>query len=262
MPACRPLPALSLLLVLGLPPRPAFSQDLSLATLLEQNAKAMGGRARLDSLRSVVTLRTPTSITSLKLPCFVLVEGFDSLGRIRYAEGHDGHQTWEQTGTDAVRRLVTGRAEAALRRVVQWPNNLLPLYRVGEYGGRLTLEGREVRDGIAYYRLRLTLPDGFERWYFIDPSTYRISWARDTRELHANDGNTRPIETVFSDYREVQGYWFPFTVYERDARTGERLAGRTMLGIFPNDPVPDSAFGAHATSDPARLRQYLARLGR
>jgi hypothetical protein len=35
------------------------------------------------------------------------------------------------------------------------------------------------------------------------------------------------IETVFSDYREVGGYWFPFTVFERDVLAYRlRLQGR------------------------------------
>jgi hypothetical protein len=233
-------------------------RGLDLAGLLDRNAAAMGGRARLDTLRSVVTLRTHTSLTSLKLPHFVLVEGYDTAGAISYAEGYDGRVAWEQTRTDASRRLVVGRAVVALRRVVQWPNNVLPLYRVGEYGGRLSLEGVETVAGDSAYRVKLTLPDGFERWYFVNTRTFRINRARDTRELHANDGHVRTIETVFTDYREVNGYWFPFTIFERDAGTGERLFGRTVLGIWPNVPLPDSLFAAGTRSDPKRLATFRA----
>jgi hypothetical protein len=240
----------------------ASAQGLDLAALLDSNAVAMGGRARLDTLRSVVTLRTPTSLTSLRLPHFVLVEGYDTAGAISYAEGYDGRMAWEQTRTDVGRRVVAGRAEVALRRVVQWPNNVIPLYRVGEYGGRLLLEGVETDAGESRYRVRLTLPDGFERWYFVNARTFRIDRARDTRELHANDGHVRTIETVFTDYRDVNGYWFPFTVFERDAATGERLFGRTVLGIWPNVPLPDSLFGAGTRSDPQRLATFRAKVAR
>jgi hypothetical protein len=108
--------------------------------------------------------------------------------------------------------------------------------------------------------VRLTLPDGFERWYYLNAKTFRIDRARDTRELHANDGRVRTIETVFADYREVNGYWFPFTVFERDAATGERLFGRTVLGIWPNVPLPDSLFWAGTRSDPQRLATFRARV--
>ena len=239
---------------------PANAQQMTLQRLLELNADAMGGRARLDALRSVVTLRTPTSLTSLKLPHFVLVEGFDTTGHVRYSEGYDGRVAWEQTSTDSIRRVVTGRAVTALRRVVQWPNNVHALYNVAAYGGRLELEGVEEREGVGYYRVRLTLPDGFERWYFVHPTTYRLAVARDTRELHANDGNTRLIETVFGDYRQVDGYWFPFTVYERDGRTGERLFGRTVLAIFPNEAIPDSLFSPATRASLERVLAYRARL--
>ncbi len=239
---------------------PANAQQMTLQRLLELNAAAMGGRARLDLLRSVVTLRTFTSLTSMKLPHFVLVEGFDTTGHVRYSEGYDGRVAWEQTSSDSIRRVVTGRAVTALRRVAQWPNNVRALYNVTAYGGRLELEGVEEREGVGYYRVRLTLPDGFERWYFVHPTTYRLALARDTRELHANDGNTRMIETVFGDYRQVEGYWFPFTVYERDARTGERLFGRTVLAIFPNEAIPDSLFSPATRSSLERVLAYRSRL--
>jgi hypothetical protein len=240
------------------PYRFAEAQLLTLPQLLDSNAVAMGGRERLDTLQSVVTLRTRSSLTSLKLPHFVLVEGFDSTGSVNYAEGYNGRQAWEQTRRDSSRRVVTGRPEIALRRVVQWPGNVLPLYRLAEFGHSLHLEGTDTIDGVVHYRIRLTLTDGFQRWYFIDSETYRIARARDTRELHANDGNIRDIETVFADYRAVGGYWFPFTVFERDLRTGERLFGRTMLAIFPNADVPDSLFDATTTSDFNRVRHFRA----
>ena len=229
---------------------------LTLDQLLDSNAVAMGGRARLDRLMSVVTLRTSTSLTSLKLPGFVLIEGYDSAGAVSYAEGYDGHQAWEQTGEDSTRRVVTGRPEIALRRVAQWPGNIVPLYRVGEFGDSLALEGLDSLEGEAYYRLRLTLQDGFRRWYYVNATSYRIERARDTRELHANDGNTREIETLFTDYRPAEGYWFPFTVIERDLQTGKTLSARTVLDIFPAVELPDSLFAASGHSDPGRLRWF------
>ena len=245
--------------VILLTPAPARAQaGLTLAQLLDSNAVATGGRARLDRLASVVTLRTTTSLTSLKLPDFVLIEGYDSAGAVRYAEGYDGHQAWEQTREDSARRVVTGRAEIALRRVAQWPGNIVPLYRVGEFGDSLALEGVDSLEGELYYRLRLTLQDGFRRWYFVNATSYLIERARDARELHANDGNTREIETLFTDYRPVDGYWFPFTVIERDLRTGETLSARTVLDFFPGVELPDSLFAASGHSDPARLERFRA----
>lgn len=234
----------------------AAKQELTLSEVLDRNATALGGRARLNELQSVVTLRTSTSLTSLKLPHFVLVEGFDSTGSVTYAEGYNGRQAWEQTRRDSIRRVVTGRPEVALRRVVQWPGNVLALCRMSEFGHSLQLEGTETIESAIYYRIRLTLNDGFMRWYFVNAKTFLIERARDTRELHANDGNTREIETVFTDYRWVDGYRFPFTVFERDARTGERLFGRTVVAMFPNADIPDSLFDPGVRSDFSRVQRF------
>ncbi|MDP3909398.1 MAG: hypothetical protein Q8Q14_03320 [Gemmatimonadales bacterium] len=242
--------------------RGGTAQELTLPEILERNATALGGRARLDSLHSVVTLRTPTSLTSLKLPHFVLVEGFDSAGSVVYAEGYNGRQAWEQTRRDSARRVVTGRPESALRRVVQWPGNVVALYRLPEFGHALKLEGTERIASTVYYRIRLTLSDGFVRWYFVNAKTFLIERARDTRELHANDGNTREIETVFSDYRPVNGYRFLFTVFERDVHTGQRLFGRTVVAIFPNAELPDSLFDPRSRSDFARVQRFQSMASR
>lgn len=253
--ACRILVAAAVAALVQ--PRHAAAQTpLTLAELLDRNATAMGGRERLDTLHTVVTLRDRTSLTSLKLPHFVLVEGFDSTGALNYAEGYNGREAWEQTRRDSARRVVMGRPEIALRRVVQWPGNVLPLYRMSEFGHRLELEATETIDDVAYYRLRLTLSDGFQRWYYINAESFRIERARDSRELHANDGNVRHIETVFTDYRAVSGYWFPFTVLERDVSTGERLYARTMLAIFPNAQVADSLFDPERTSSFTRVEAF------
>lgn len=252
--------ALALLLLPLGSVRAQITDPVTLDQVLACQADSAGGRERLDRIRSVVTVRTRTSLTTLALPNRVLVEGYDSAGRVAYAEGYDGRQAWEQTSRDPKRRVVSGRAEVALSRVARWPGNILPLYRLAELGLDLALLPADSSDGWDMIGVRLTLADGFQRDYLLERGSCRLVLARDRRELHANDGKVREIETVFSDYRQVGGYWFPFTVYERDRATGERLSGRTVLGIFPDEAAPDSLFTAQTTSDPERLRALLARI--
>jgi len=237
-----------------------ITDPVTLQQVLDCQADSAGGRARLDRISSLVTVRTPTSVTTLRAPSSVLVEGFDSTGRVTYAEGYDGATAWEQTEKDTARRVVTGRAAVALSRVAEWPGNLLPLYRMTELGYRLELLPPDSSDGWDVIGVRLTLRDGFQRDYLLERGSCRLVLARDRRELHANDGNTREIETVFSDYRGVDGYWFPFTVYERDRVTGERLSGRTVLGIFPNEPAAQALFSPSGKSEVERLRGLLRRI--
>lgn len=241
------------LLALGL----ACSSEPSLEQLIERNTEAMGGRERLEQLRSVQVVRNANMITLTMRPHFHKVEVFDADGRLQYAEGFDGHVAWEQTTADTARRRVTGRPAKALWRVLQWPSPLNPLYRLPSQSHSLSLLGDTIFDETRYHRLLLTLSDGFEREYFLNADTYLIERARDHRRLHAIDDTTQNIEGIWGDFRDLDGYVFPFYSEERNFDTGERFYGSTILDIRVNAEVPETEFGLEGVSRPDVLHAIV-----
>ena len=253
----RPLVRVFLLLVTF---TVACSSDLTIEDLIERNTAALGGQDHLERLHSVQVVRNQNMITVTRRPYFHKVELFDDEGGLRYAEGINGYVAWEQTADEAVRRPVTGRPAQALWRVLQWPGPLTPLYRMAGRGHSLALLPDTVVEDTRYHQLLLTLSDGFERTYFVNSETYQIERARDYRRLHATDETVQNIEGVWGDFREVDGYLFPFYSEERNYETGERFYGSTLVGVRVNVEVPDGEFGLDGVSRPDMLRTLVREL--
>lgn len=227
----------------------------TLAQIVERHTEAMGGREKLATLRSVLRQRNETTFTLRAKPHFHLVLLLEEDGSLRYAEGFDGEVAWEQSG-DGPRTVVEGRPREALWHTTQFPSNLNPLHGVEGRGHALALVGRDTLDGTAYHHLRLTLSDGFVRDYYLSAETYRIERSRDVRRHHAYEEDVQPIEAVWSDFRRVDGFWFPFVEIERNYETGERLWGGTPhRRVHVNVEVPESVF--RPDGDLAPLRVWL-----
>lgn len=84
-----------------------------------------------------------------------------------------------------------------------------PLMDYQSKGNRLELLGKDEVNGKAVNRLKLTNKNGDARTYFFDASTNLLVKWEGTRKLV---GQEIPVETFFSDYREVNGIKFAFEI--------------------------------------------------
>lgn len=213
----------------------------SLDELLGRSVDAMGGTEALDRVESVYRQRNRNTFTLRKRPHFHLVVLLNDEGGVRYAEGFDGRVAWEIVD-DGPKIRATERARVALWHTTQFPGVLKPLPGMQALGHELELVGVDTVETIEYYLLLLRLSDGFEREYYLNAQTYRLERARDARRFHAYEEEIQPIEGVWSDFRQVDGVWVPFTTGEVNVQTGERLSGGTMLEIRTNVEVPEEVF--------------------
>ncbi len=110
-------------------------------------------------------------------------------------------------------------------------------------GHRLEYSGRERLGGIDYYVLRITLSDGFVTYRYVNPTTWLIERGRDLRAFHpALDAHEAWIETVYSDYRRVDGVLRPFLSTNTDLGTGAWQATNTVEAIKVNPPLDAAIF--------------------
>ena len=222
--------------------------DLGLSELVSRNAAARGGRAAIEAIQSLdARLRIVEPTYS--------VEGVwrvDRRGRMRidvsiggkrvFTEAFDGTNGWQMAG-DAPPKAASPEGAAALRHSGQLPTNILGLHEMATHGHRLELVGREQIGGISHYALVLTLDDGFQTRYYVDPSTFLITRSRVHKALHPdNDPTPTTIETVWSDFRPVAGVLVPFEARDTDLATGKLLQTTTLLEMTANRPVDDEFF--------------------
>ena len=94
-------------------------------------------------------------------------------GQRVYSEGLQDGQAWQWTPGDGV-TVQDVQAAAALRHGIDLPGRFLTLLEAREQGAALTLLGKVSFQDRRQWKLRLTLPDGFSRDYFIDSKSARV----------------------------------------------------------------------------------------
>jgi hypothetical protein len=223
--------------------------DLGLPELIDRNADARGGRAAIESIRSLeatLTIVEPTYTADA-------VWRVDRRGRMRidvsiggkvvFTEAFDGRSGWQRAGDAAPAKAASPDGSAALRHSAELPTNVLGLHEMAAHGHRLDLAGREEIGGVRYHVVVLTLDDGFTTRYFVDPSSFLVARSRVRKALHPdNDPTPTTIETVWSDFRPVAGVLFPFEARDTDLATGKLLQTTTLLEMSANRPVEDDLF--------------------
>jgi len=158
------------------------------------------------------------------------------------ALGHE--RAWSWSPGDGV-APASEHGRAALRHGIEFPFKLFGLHEMAGRGHRLEAVGRERVGDTEYDVLRLTLDDGFETRYYLNPESGLIERERQHRALHV-DVDPAPvwIETEYCDWRRVGGVLFPHRTVERDLATGKVLATVTTRAIRLNTASPDERFEA------------------
>jgi outer membrane lipoprotein-sorting protein len=96
------------------------------------------------------------------------------------------------------------------------------LWKWKEKGHQLELEGTEETEGSEAYVLKLTKKNGNIDYYYIDPDSYLIL---KTKSKIMMEGSEVEMESLLSNYQDVEGYIMPFT-------TEQKMNGQTMITIL------------------------------
>ena len=114
-----------------------------------------------------------------------------------------------------------------------------PLVDYKQKGNLIALVGKEDVDGEPAYRLKLTNKKGDMRNYFFDAESFRLIKWEGTRKVGDRDV---PWESVFHDYREVDGIQFAFEIDSDAPGTGQ--AQKIIADkIEVNPQIDESHFG-------------------
>lgn len=163
-------------------------------------------------------------------------------GKRVFTEALDGTHAWSWSPDDGVREGSAAGAKA-LRHGIEFPFKLFGLHEVQSRGHRLEAAGREVVEAVDYHVLKLTLDDGFEVRYYLNPETWLIDRERTRKAMHIDvDPTPQWMEAVYSDYRSVGGVLFSHRQVERVLATGALLATGTIREIRINRPLAPGRF--------------------
>ena len=112
-----------------------------------------------------------------------------------------------------------------------------PLVNYKAKGNRAELIGRDQIEGTDVYKLRVTLPNGDIRHYYMDTDSYVPIHMDEKRIIR---GAEQEYETTFGDYKAVNGWLMPFSI-----ESGAKGQGKSTVHydkIEANVPLDDRRF--------------------
>jgi hypothetical protein len=111
-----------------------------------------------------------------------------------------------------------------------------PLVDYKAKGNQIELVGKEKLDAKPVYRLKVTNKNGDIRFYFFDASSFLLlKWAG-TRKTGDQE---LPWESLYSDFREVQGLKYPFRIDQ--GSPGTEIKQTLTAEKFEIDPQIDES---------------------
>jgi hypothetical protein len=231
----------------------AIASAQSVDEIVAKHIQARGGYDKLKAIQTIKMTRTvATPFTNVQLivykkrPNLVRYEQTPKGQTTATARGINAEAAWD---TLAGGKIGTRPDKVALegREIDADFDGLLVDWK--EKGHTVTLEGTEPYGGSQAYKLTVTTKGGFVRHVFIDTKSFMEIGITGTSLLPQMDPKTKEFRTqtqafVFSDFRDVNGVKFPFSVDEE--RTGGPITQSFATytdRIEVNVPMEDSLFG-------------------
>jgi hypothetical protein len=213
------------------------SADKSLEQLISCNDAAIGG----DLLRAASRVDYDLELTEPNFEATghyyatrdgdMRIDVYIKGARV-YSEGRDATSAWEQAQDPATPAPASEDGAAALRHGIEQPGHLWTLADMPRNGHAVALEDRETIDGISYYVVKLTMKDGFENWYWLDPQTCHIARSRNFRAYHPDvDPDRRWTESRFESYEDFDGIRKARVTRDVDIATGKTI-GQTRISSY------------------------------
>jgi hypothetical protein len=113
-----------------------------------------------------------------------------------------------------------------------------PLVNYQQKGNKIEFVGMEPVEGTDAFKLKVTLASGDVRYYFMD-TDYYVPIKIETKRMIR--GAEREYETSLGDYKEVNGWYMPFSV-ESNVKGSANRAKVTYQKIEANVPMDDARF--------------------
>lgn len=115
-------------------------------------------------------------------------------------------------------------------------------------GNKVEYVGMDTVDGTDTFKLKVTLPSGTVKTYYMDTDYYVPIKIETKRMIRGAEVET---ETVLGDYKEVNGVYYPYS-FETGAKGSQNKAKITIEKIEANVPLDDTRFARPAVKSAAQ----------
>ena len=214
-----------------------YTTAQSAEDIVEQYFEAIGGKEKIGNIQSV-KMSGLGKAQGMDLPIVIYTKAPGKMRLDMIFQGKEITQTAFDGETAWTTNFMTMEAEKMeqedsdiMKAQMSFPD---PLYNYKEKGFTISLEGEEEIEGADCFIVKLTRTPimvggeevANEVFFFIDKETYVPIMQREYGVKGQMKG--LPTETYMSDYDEVDGIYFPFTV-------SQKIDGNTMFDMIIED---------------------------
>lgn len=210
--------------------------------IVAKHIKAMGGEDKLSKLQSM-KITAEMDVMNMQVPINTTIvqnQGFRSETTVQGAtivQAINGTTGWSinpMTG----QTKATALPEEAVKSMAS-ETDLTGLYNYKQKGYQLALEGEEDLAGAKVYKVTMTLKNGVKRVNYISKDTFYILKIIAKTNVNGQDVES---ENVQSDFRQVDGIYYPFTSeVTTSAMPGTKMALRIKT-LEVNPKIDPSIF--------------------
>ncbi|WP_304234575.1 hypothetical protein [Jiulongibacter sediminis] len=227
----------------------AISFNLSAQTAEEIVAnyiEKIGGKENLEKLQSI-KMEGDANTNGMEFPLTILLKGKDHYKSFVSFQGmeivqpasYDGEEVWNTNPMTMQNEIMEGDAAEAVKKEAQdFPDALLTY---NENGYELELGDEAEVEGEACYKVTLVKPDQTIQGMEVSGRTdFYIGKDSGLVLKKAQNSGMGPLETILSDYQEVNGILFPFLMETKMG--GNVVSSVNIKSIETNIPIDDTLF--------------------
>lgn len=223
--------------------------QVSLTTILDNYFENIGGRDAFRGLTGQkMTAKIDAQGMTIPLEIYVMADGkqltrYEVMGMSLTQDAFDGETKWATNFmTQTAEKAEAEESENMKRAIGEYPT---PLLDYEKKGFTVELMEDEVVDGVDCHKLKVTkkpvLVEGKEveniEYYYIDKESFVP--VQSESEMHSGPQKGTVIITTYSDYQEVDGMYFPFSMTFKT----EDSEGQTIdFDTFELNPTVEEGF--------------------
>jgi hypothetical protein len=232
-------------LLVGLLATACLASTLSAQTaddIIAKYIKTIGGMEKIQAVKSL--RRTGTFIGGGGFEANVVQENKRpnmvreefSLQGMTAINAYDGKAGWKIDPFQG-KKDAESLSEEELHGILLDADFDEPLINYQQKGNKVELVGMDQIEGTDVYKLRVSLPNGDVRHYYMDTDSYVPIRMEERRLIR---GSEREFETTLGDYKEVNGWLMPFSI--ESGPKGQDKSTVTYEKIEANVPLDDRRF--------------------
>jgi outer membrane lipoprotein-sorting protein len=237
----------------------ASAAEMTVDDILTKNTAAKGGIEKLRALNGA-RFTGKISMGPMEAP-FTMTKSRPENMRVEFTiQGMTGIQSYDGTTGWMVMPFM-GKKDPevldadTLKEVVEQADFDGPFIDYAKKGNKVELLGKDKVEGTDTYKVKLTLKDGSESTVYFDAESFLEIKMEEKKTVQ---GQEIESETTLSNYQEVEGLTFPFSI-ESKAKGQASGQAFTIEKVELNPKIADGLYAmpkkAEVPAEPAKKQQ-------